>query len=155
MIESCPKKRMFFSLTILGILTIFVLIAESNWTNNTEARNTSKKSNFIVEQNSTCWKEGPYTVIKDCEPCSAFEVNSGSIGVCIKTHFKELLRCSNGEVVLRSCDKAAYLDEKQFWIFEGFMFVIAFISFFCANLRWIVLYRRMIRKLQQQLVNSV
>uniref|UniRef100_A0A6P7FVE4 Uncharacterized protein LOC114333088 n=1 Tax=Diabrotica virgifera virgifera TaxID=50390 RepID=A0A6P7FVE4_DIAVI len=67
MIESCPKKRMLLGITVLGILTILVLFIESHWT---ESTRRDKKSNFIVEQNSTCWEAGNFEVIKECEPCT-------------------------------------------------------------------------------------
>ncbi|KAJ8982912.1 hypothetical protein NQ317_004566 [Molorchus minor] len=118
MIESCPKKRMIVGISVLGILTVLVLIVESHWT---ESNKHLKKQNFVVEQNSTCWEKEKYEVIKDCEPCSAFELRSKSIGVCIHTHFKEVLRCANGETVTRSCDRAAYFNEQAFWRFEGFV----------------------------------
>ncbi|KAG5870806.1 hypothetical protein JTB14_005356 [Gonioctena quinquepunctata] len=120
MIESCPKKRMVLGISFLGILTILVLVVESNWT---ESNKRNRKSNFVVEQNSTCFETEKYEVVKECEPCSAFEIRSKNIGVCIHTHYKEVLKCANGETVTRSCDRAAYIDEQAFWRFEGFMFL--------------------------------
>ncbi|KAK9686503.1 Jumping translocation breakpoint protein (JTB) [Popillia japonica] len=122
MIETCPKKRMFLGITGLGVLTILVLIVESHLTD----RISSKKRDFPVEQNSTCKDKDTFEIIKHCEPCSAYDIASQSIGVCIHTHFKEVIKCSSGEMVTRSCDRAAYLDEKAYWKFEGFMFVSIF-----------------------------
>ncbi|KAJ8912553.1 hypothetical protein NQ315_006625 [Exocentrus adspersus] len=125
MIESCPKKRMVLGITVLGILTVLVLIIESHWTENNKH---IRKQNFVIEQNSSCWEKDKYEVVRDCEPCSEFELRSRSIGVCIHTHFKEVLKCANGETVTRSCDRAAFYDEQIFWRFEGCMFVASIIS---------------------------
>jgi hypothetical protein len=152
MIESCAKKRMLLGITFLGILTVLVLIIESHWR---ESRNPGRKRNFPIEQNSTCWEKEEYKVVKDCEPCSAFEIASQSIGVCIHTHFKEVLRCASGETVTRSCDRTAYIDERAFWRFEGFMFLSAAISTLCVIARKKVLNKRMLQRVQRQLANSV
>ncbi|CAG9862519.1 unnamed protein product [Phyllotreta striolata] len=152
MIESCPKKRMVLGITILGILTLLVLFIESHWT---EPNKLSRKSNFIVEQNSTCWELGNYEVLKECEPCSEFEIRSRNIGVCIHTKYKEVLKCSNGEIVIRSCDRAAYIDEQQFWRFEGFMFAISLISTVCVVSRRKVLTKRILQRVQRQIANCV
>ncbi|XP_019865950.1 protein JTB [Aethina tumida] len=152
MIESCPKRRMLLGITALGVLTVVVLIWESHWTDTTTH---IRRKSFIVEQNSTCFEKESYEVIKDCEPCSAFEIASKSIGVCIHTHFKEVLKCANGETVTRSCDRAAYYDEQAFWRFEGLMFLASLISTFCVVARKKVLNKRMLQRVQRQIANSV
>ncbi|KAJ3649722.1 hypothetical protein Zmor_021447 [Zophobas morio] len=152
MIESCPKKRMLLGITFLGILTVLVLFVESHWT---ESSSPSRKRTFPIEQNSTCWEKEKYEVIKDCEPCSAFEIASQSIGVCVHTHFKEVLRCASGETVTRSCDKAAYVDERAFWRFEVFMFITAAASTLCVTARKKVLNTRMLHRVQRQIANCV
>ncbi|XP_017773548.1 PREDICTED: protein JTB [Nicrophorus vespilloides] len=152
MIESCPKKRMLLGITFLGVLTILVLIVESHWTEHT---NPSRKRVFIVEQNSTCFEKEHFEIIKECEPCTEFEIASKSIGVCIHTHYKEVLRCASGETVTRSCDKTAFIDERTFWRFEGCMFLASVVATFCALSRKRVLNRRTMQRVQRQLANSV
>lgn len=85
----------------------------------------------------------------------AFEIASQSIGVCIHTHYKEVLRCASGEMVTRSCDRAAFIDERSFWRFEALMFVGATFSTFCVLARKRVLNKRMMQRVQRQLANSV
>lgn len=84
-----------------------------------------------------------------------FEIASQSIGVCIHTHFKEVLKCASGEMVTRSCDRAAYFDEKAFWRFETFMLIIGSISSLCVYARKNVLNKRMMQRVQRQLANCV
>lgn len=86
---------------------------------------------------------------------SAFEIASQTIGVCIHTHFKEVLKCASGETVTRSCDKTAYLQEKAFWRFEAFTCIAAIISTVCVTARKKVLNKRMLQRVQRQLANSV
>ncbi|XP_065168582.1 protein JTB [Atheta coriaria] len=152
MIESCPKKRMLLGITALGILTVLVLIVESHWTDRT---NPSRKRIFIVEQNSSCFEKEHFEIVNECEPCTDFEIASKSIGVCIHTHYKEVLKCAGGETVTRSCDKTAYIEERIFWQFEGFMFFGAIISTLCTISRKRVLNRRVLQRMQRQLANSV
>ncbi|XP_060519894.1 protein JTB [Cylas formicarius] len=153
MIESCPKKRMLLGITLLGILTIVILIVESHWTDN--ERISSKRRSFIVEQNSTCWEKESYEVVKDCEPCTPFELRSKTLGVCIHTKYKEILKCANGDYVTRSCDRTAYYDEQSFWRFEASMFGLSAVSVICVFSRKKVLNKRMLQRVQRQLANCV
>lgn len=86
---------------------------------------------------------------------TAFEIASQSIGVCIHTHYKEVLRCASGEMVTRSCDRAAFIEERAFWRFETLMFAGATLSTFCVVARKRVLNKRMMQRVQRQLANSV
>lgn len=85
----------------------------------------------------------------------AFEIRSKNIGVCVHTHYKEVLKCANGETVTRSCDRAAYYDEQMFWRFEEFMFFSSIVSTICVIMRRKVLNKRMIQRIQRQLANCV
>lgn len=152
MIESCPRKRMLLGITTLGALTIFVLIAESHWTQQT---NNTRKRIFRVEQNSTCFEREKYEIVSECQPCTDFEITSKSIGVCIHTHYKEVLKCTSGEMVTRSCDKVAYIEEQKFWKFESLMFIPALLSTISVYIRKNVLYKRMVQRVQRQLASSV
>ncbi|XP_011348031.1 uncharacterized protein LOC105285491, partial [Ooceraea biroi] len=56
------------------------------------------------------------------------------IGVCVHARYKEVLKCKSGETITRSCDKVAWLEERTFWMFEGFMFASAIVS--CISIHW-------------------
>lgn len=86
---------------------------------------------------------------------TAYEIASQSIGVCIHTHYKEVIKCSSGEMVTRSCDRTAYLDEQSFWHFEGSMLGLSAISTICVIARRRVLNKRSLQRMQRQLANSV
>lgn len=86
---------------------------------------------------------------------SAFEIASQSIGVCILTHYKEVLRCASGEMVTRSCDKAAFIEERAFSHFTAAVFLGAALSTFCVEARKRVLNKRMMQRVQRQLANCV
>lgn len=148
MIETCPKKRMVFAITLLTIATIIVLIVESRWTE-------SPRRKFIIENNSTCYLREEYEIISDCHPCTDFEIASKSQGVCIHTHNKEVLRCKSGETVSRSCDKVAWIDERNYWTFEGVLLVIGALSTGITVLRKRSLDRKVMLKVQRQLEQSV
>lgn len=84
-----------------------------------------------------------------------FDLASNSVGVCVHTRYKEVLRCSGSEIVTRSCDRAAYVEEKLFWRFETFMFLASVASTYCVWFRKKVLNKRMLQRVQRQLANSV
>ncbi|KAL9705508.1 hypothetical protein quinque_009026 [Culex quinquefasciatus] len=88
MIENLSKKRMVFGISCLILLTIVVLIIESKWMK----AGTRRQQEFVIENNSTCWVRESYEVIKDCHPCTAFEIASKSQGVCVHTQNKEVLK---------------------------------------------------------------
>lgn len=54
-----------------------------------------------------------------------------------------------------SCDKVAWLEERAFWKFEGFMFPTAIISCLTVYWRENILRQRIIRKVARQLRISV
>ncbi|XP_008544150.1 uncharacterized protein LOC103568906 [Microplitis demolitor] len=151
MIESCTKKRMLLAVTLLGGLTILVLIVESQWTDS----ENNKPYVENLERNATCTTNGDYEIISECHPCTAFEIASKSIGVCIHSRYKEILRCKTGETVTRSCDRVAWLEERAFLKFQAVMFILALLS--CVTVFWRenVLRKRIIRKIAKQLRASV
>ena len=111
-----------------------------------------RTKDFIIENNSTCWKHEKYEVIDDCSPCTAFEIKSKSKGVCIFTHNKEILRCTeSGEIVIRSCDRVAWLDEKKFWTFQFSLSLIGTLSAGVSFLRQKSLNRKTMQKIQNQM----
>ncbi|KAG5320626.1 JTB protein, partial [Acromyrmex charruanus] len=146
MIESCTKKRMLLGITFLGGLTVLALIIESHWTNS-----SSKLYVDNYENNSSCISGEEYEVISECHPCTAFEIASESIDVCVHARYKEVLKCKSGETITRSCDKVAWLEEKTFWKFEGFMFATAIFSCLAVYWRENILRQRIIRKVARQL----
>lgn len=136
---------MLLGITLLGGLTVLALIIESHWT---DIPNKLYVDNF---ENSSCISGEEYEVISECHPCTAFEIASESIGVCVHARYKEVLKCRSGETITRSCDKVAWLEERAFWKFEGFMFASAIIS--CLGIYWRehILRQRIIRKVARQL----
>lgn len=130
-------------------LTILVLIIESQWTE------APRQKQFILENNSTCWLKEEFVILQDCQPCTAFEIKSKVQGVCVHTHNKERLKCKSGEIVSRSCDKVAWLDEKNFWTFEGVLFMTGAIFTLFSFQRQRVLDRKIQQRIQRQLNQAV
>lgn len=77
-------------------LTVLALIIESHWTSSS---NKLYIDNF--ENNSSCISNDEYEIISECHPCTAFEIASESIGVCIHARYKEVLKCKSGETITR------------------------------------------------------
>lgn len=154
MIEACSRRCMLLGTICLGILTIVILILESHLADTLSNSHKLKNKTFPTENNSTCWLHQPYTIISECHPCSDFEIRSKSIGVCIHTSFKEILKCENGETVTRSCDRVAYLDERDYWKFVIWSFVIAAASCASVMLRMRVLNNKLRRQARQVLSNG-
>jgi Jumping translocation breakpoint protein (JTB) len=91
-----------------------------------------KPKTFLVENNSTCYQREEVEIILHCEPCTNFEIklaHTQNQGVCLHTHNKEILRCrSGGEIVIKSCDKVAYLEQRNYFIFMLFSLIISAFS---------------------------
>nr|CAD7195307.1 unnamed protein product [Timema douglasi]CAD7401858.1 unnamed protein product [Timema poppensis] len=154
MIESCSKKRMLLAIVLLGGLTLLVLMLESHWTS-VGARSYPTVSGKNTSSEHGCWLHEEYQIVEPCHLCTDFEIASKSNFVCVPTHFKEVLQCQISGKASRSCDKVTWLEERNFWIFEGVMFVISVISTTTVFARQKVLDRRMMRRIQRQLANSV
>ncbi|XP_049874355.1 protein JTB [Pectinophora gossypiella] len=153
MFETCSKRCMLFGTVSLGVLTIVVLILESQLADSLSGSQRRNKT-FPTENNSTCWMHQPYEIINECHPCSDFEIRSKSIGVCIHTSFKEILKCKNGETVTRSCDRVAYLEERAYWKFTIWSFVIGVTSALAVMLRMRTLDHKARMRARQVLSNG-
>ncbi|XP_055912000.1 protein JTB [Eupeodes corollae] len=147
MLEGYPRNRMFMVLGILVACTIIIIIIESN----ISVREENFQPQVVIENNSTCWLREDYEVIEECHPCTEFEVVSKSLGVCINTHYKELLRCKSGEIVTRSCDHVAAIERRNLIIFTVVCGAIGFIFYLLVCWRERVLYRRVQMKIERQL----
>ncbi|KAG8255540.1 hypothetical protein J6590_090350, partial [Homalodisca vitripennis] len=134
-------------------LTLFVLVIESNWTTG------NGRSLRVTEKNASgadlCWLTEDFEIVEECHPCSDFEIASKSNKICSGTHFKEALNCEKSGKVFRSCERVTWLEEKKFWQFEGFMFMIGCFSTATVYMRQRVLDLRTLRRIQRQIANSV
>lgn len=54
-----------------------------------------------------------------------------------------------------SCDKVTWLEERNFWLFEGSVFIVGVISTTIVFTRQKVLDHRMLRRIQRQLASGV
>ncbi|CAD7003463.1 unnamed protein product [Ceratitis capitata] len=73
MLETCQKRHMLLGLGLLVAATVVVLIIESRFSDNENARR-SRAQQFVIENNSTCWQREEYTVIQECHPCTEFDI---------------------------------------------------------------------------------
>lgn len=152
MLENCTKKRMLLSLGTLVVVTIIVLIFESRVTDQSRHNRTTTPK-FEIESNSTCWKKERFTILHDCHPCPEEETSQkmSGVGVCIHTNFMEVIQCSSGLIVARSCDKAALNQQKDFITFEVTMLVAGTFAFLVSYIRLRLLNRRTHLKIEKQL----
>lgn len=141
---------MVLGLGALTLITILVLIIESRYAaEGSLARRRGQQ--FIIENNSTCWKHETYTVLEECHPCTDYDIVSRSLGVCIHTHYKEVLRCKSGETVTKSCDRVALIEQRNFIKFEACSFVVGVLSYLISYARDRVLSRRNYLRIERQL----
>ncbi|XP_071444769.1 protein JTB [Hetaerina americana] len=154
MIESCSKRRMLLAVTFLGGLTSLVLVVESHWTNGSKKTypETLLRNNSVL---SSCWLKEEYEIVEPCHLCNAFEINSLSVPACLLTHYKEVINCNTSGRVQRSCDRVAWIEERNFWIFEGLMLVLGSVSITAVFTRQKILDHRVLRRLQRQLASGV
>jgi hypothetical protein len=115
-------------------LTLVVLLIESEW----DLITPKPQLVWVVENNSTCYLREEYEMIKHCEPCNKFEIKlaqTNKHGVCFHTQNKEVLKCQSGEIVIKSCDKVAFVERKNFFTFMIFSFIISIFATSVINLR--------------------
>lgn len=124
-------------------LTILVLFIESEWD-----LISPRPKQFVVEKNSTCYQREEFETITHCSPCTEFEIKlakSHNEGVCYQTHNKETLRCKSGEIVIKSCDRIAWIEERNFYVFAIFSFLICAFSSTVIYARQKILNRNFFR----------
>ncbi|KAH8275023.1 hypothetical protein KR018_011324 [Drosophila ironensis] len=151
MLENCQRHHMLIGLAALTAVTVVVLIVESRYAADGPRRSRDRDQQFVIENNSTCWRHEPYTVVEECHPCSEFDIVSRSLGVCIHTHYKELLRCQSGEIVTRSCDRVALIEQRNFLKFELLCFALGALTYLVSYARDRVLSRRNYLRIERQL----
>ncbi|KAI5717225.1 hypothetical protein M8J77_002245 [Diaphorina citri] len=61
----------------------------------------------------------------------------------------------NRAQILKYCEKVEWLEDRKFWAFEIFMFVIGVVASGCVVYRQKVLDATMMRRVQNQLSNCV
>ncbi|KAH8408114.1 hypothetical protein KR222_008855 [Zaprionus bogoriensis] len=149
MLENCQRNHMILGLGALTLITILVLIVESRYAadGGSTARRRSAQQ-FVIEDNSTCWRHEAYSVIRECQPCTQFDIVSG---VCMHTHYREVLRCKSGETVYKSCDRVAYIEQRNFIKFEVCAFALGVLSYLISYTRDRVLSRRNYLRIERQL----
>ncbi|XP_017060057.1 protein JTB [Drosophila ficusphila] len=148
MLENCQRHHMLLGLGALTLVTILVLFVESRYAAEGPRR---REPQFVIEDNSTCWRNEKYSVVEECHPCSEFDIVSRSLGVCIHTHYKEVLRCQSGEIVTRSCDRVALIEQMNFLKFEVLCFVVGLLSYLVSYARDRILSRRNYMRIERQL----
>jgi hypothetical protein len=124
--QVATHEKPFQTFNSIFRLTVFVLFIESEWD-----LISPKPRNFIVENNSTCYLTEEFEVLEHCTHCSDFEIQlakHNQEGVCIHTHNKEILRCKSGKIVIKSCDKIAWLEERNFYVFIIIAFIVCAFS---------------------------
>lgn len=153
MLEACQRKHMFLGLSVLVSITIVVLLLESHFAiSDSEALGRSQQ--FFIENNSTCWMREHFIIVEECHPCTDFDIVSNSLGVCVHTKYKEILRCDSGETVTRSCDRVALIDQRKFASFEIFCLIVSIIAYIISCVRSHTLFQRSLSKLERR-VNRV
>lgn len=152
---------MLIGILILGGLTLLDLIIENNWTSKSKhfassLEKVSHPANYSVEK-ELCYLTEYAVVVGKCEPCTDFEIVSGISKVCNKTHrYKLAVKCVQSNIIVfKSCEKVEWLEDRKFWAFEIFMFVIGVVASGCVVYRQKVLDATMMRRVQNQLSNCV
>lgn len=153
MLEICQRKGMFLSLGLLVALTVVVLMLESHYAIIGPERKAQDRQ-YIIENNSTCWQQQTYDIIQACHKCSDYDSVARRSGICVLSKYKEVLRCLNGEIVIRSCDRVVDIERKNFHIFLLVTFWLALSSYVVVFFRERVLERRNQQKLQRLLNNA-
>ncbi|CAB3385145.1 Hypothetical predicted protein [Cloeon dipterum] len=145
---------MVFAIICLGGLTLLVLIFESHWTSE-NGHHHSRQSHKNASRGNGCWLTEDFEVVKDCAPCTDFELASKSEPACIASGFKEILHCSISGKVLRGCDRVTWIDERNFWTFEALMFLAGIFSYSVVYVRQKMLDQEMLQRIQKQLARGV
>ncbi|XP_077988968.1 protein JTB-like [Glandiceps talaboti] len=107
-------------------------------------------------ENVLCWQTEDFTVVENsCKPCQGIEFSVLKTA-CSSTGFKEKVKClQSGSEVYKSCPRPSWLEERIFWAFEGFMFVVGFCSCGMVVLRRKKIEKNMMERVQRQISAAV
>ncbi|XP_040580661.1 protein JTB [Lepeophtheirus salmonis] len=159
MIEILSKKRMLLAITALGAIFVLVVIIESKYLHTPDEMNNSVDIHdfhpILKEKlSSECWKNESYSVIKECDVCTANEIKLNSPLVCVQYGYKEKVKCSSGKESYRSCTRVTWIEDRNFWRFEWTMIIFASIFSSGVYIRQKQLDHKSYQRLQKQMIDN-
>lgn len=104
------------------------------------------------------FREGNQNFVNSIEFWSSFEYRKFIRSIFLPKFLEILLTCQLNEILpffSFSCDKVAWIDERNFWTFEGVLLVVGALSTGVTILRKRSLDRIVMLKVQRQLEQSV
>ncbi|XP_006814598.1 protein JTB-like [Saccoglossus kowalevskii] len=105
--------------------------------------------------NTLCWMTEEYsTVGEECQQCQDLDYKLYN-EACIKTGYKEKVKCESGTEAYKSCAKPSWINEKVFWALEGVMLVTGLSSCWLVHTRRKKIERDMMQRVQRQISAAV
>lgn len=159
---------MAIAILIVAGLSILVLVLESHFSGS----DVKPLNNHIVGnesgENDVCF--GPsvasqkgdttshkYVISQECRPCTRLELKMNAEN-CNPTGYREKWTCKVGNTEknrYKSCPKVSWVEEKNFWIFEGVSFGIGIVSYIVAYIRQRRLDHLLMEKVHRQIASGV
>lgn len=115
----------------------------------------SSSSNVSIVKEQTivnaCYLTETYQTSVPCEKCTAYERRSNAVA-CSPTGYRETIECFKSKIkTYRTCPIPAAIQERQFWLFEGFIMFLGLISIVCVHSRQKILDKQMVEKIRRQI----
>ncbi|XP_064607738.1 protein JTB-like [Liolophura sinensis] len=151
MIEFCSKKRMLAVVFTLVTISVVSVVLETRWSAQHKVKEISRKGKG--DSNETC-KLGKEKVVESCRECLADELFSEK-KYCQETGFRTVVACEDGTKIMRMCSGTQWLEERNFWIFEGVTFAIGILSYGLVVIRQHRLDRMLREKIDRQIAADI
>lgn len=154
MVDLFTRRRVIFALATVFVVTIVLLFFAQlrvNLIHHVLEKEMDLKATLNNISISDCYESEPFDIITSCSQCNAYE-RQYQKATCEKTDYKEGVMCTKSNIrTVRSCPVPIAVKHQKFWIFEGFMLFIAFVSIFNVSARQKYLDKQMVDKIRRQI----
>ncbi|EDV27152.1 Protein JTB [Trichoplax sp. H2] len=136
-------------LIIIVILLIVIQICLESLYASRKNEGTVMKS---TASNTTTNQCGEIIEVGECLPCSAFDKKSRAIRACAENGNKQLVKCRKSrQKFYKSCLMVPWIAERNYWIFQVFMLIVALPSWATVWIRRRKLEEQARRRVQRQI----
>ncbi|XP_013381027.1 protein JTB [Lingula anatina] len=152
MIEFCTPKRMTVAIFVLIVVSVLVLFLENHFSGHIDLKNVTHLSENQSEANVCQMTGKKYVIVDECRHCTPFEMKHKV--ECQQTGYYEKVKCG-GKEKYHSCPKIHWMEERDYWVFEGVSLTVGLVSYGVVHIRRKRLDRLLMEKVNKQIASGV
>ncbi|KAF2347845.1 Jumping translocation breakpoint [Trinorchestia longiramus] len=155
MIESCSRKKMIIAILCLIGLSVVVFVVENFLAPSPEGHRLAHDEPLNASLPENCWTREEFEELEECQPCTGLELSSKSPLACVAARYRQKIKCKTVGVIFRRCDRAVWLEQRHFLLFELSCVLVAIVGYSYTTHRNSYLHDKVLARISQQLSAGV